>query len=82
MLACIRRSGEFGSHWHQARRSRFKAHLHADIAAVAADLVRHGVTRPVRIAAEGAFMLIVTPASPGTSARYSASSHPRTCVVI
>ena len=53
VLACIRGGGEFGTRWHEAGRGRLKARSHADFAAVAADLVRRGVTRPDRIVAEG-----------------------------
>nr|WP_237182489.1 prolyl oligopeptidase family serine peptidase [Roseomonas marmotae] len=53
VLAHIRGGGEFGTRWHEAGR-REKKHLsHDDFAAVAADLVRRGVTVPGRIAAEG-----------------------------
>ena len=53
VVANIRGGGEFGTRWHEAGR-REKKHLsHDDFAAVAADLVARGVTRPKRIAAEG-----------------------------
>ena len=39
--------------WHEAGRGAGKRLTHDDFAAVAADLVRRGVTRPKRIAAEG-----------------------------
>lgn len=53
VVANIRGGGEFGTRWHEAA-LREKRHLaHDDFAAVAADLVRRGVTRPGRIAAEG-----------------------------
>ncbi len=55
VLANIRGGGEFGPAWHDAGRREGKALSHADFAAVAADLVRRGVTRPGRIAAEGGF---------------------------
>lgn len=51
--ANIRGGGEFGSRWHDAGRYAGKRLAHDDFAAVAADLVRRGVTRPNRIAAEG-----------------------------
>lgn len=53
VTAHIRGGGEFGAAWHEAGRGRNKAVSHADFAAIAADLVRRGVTRPGRIAAEG-----------------------------
>ena len=51
--ANIRGGGEFGTRWHDAGRLAGKRLSHDDFAAVAADLVRRGVTRPDRIAAEG-----------------------------
>ena len=51
--ANIRGGGEFGPRWHDAGRYAGKRLAHDDFAAVAADLVRRGVTRPGRIAAEG-----------------------------
>ncbi len=51
--ANIRGGGEFGTRWHDAGRYAGKRLTHDDFAAVAADLVRRGVTRPNRIAAEG-----------------------------
>ncbi len=53
VLANIRGGGEFGVPWHEAGRSAGKRLTHDDFAAVAADLVRRGVTTPKRIAAEG-----------------------------
>ncbi|MGE8131182.1 prolyl oligopeptidase family serine peptidase [Methylobacterium sp. NPDC080182] len=53
VTANIRGGGEFGTHWHHAGRREGKARSHDDFAAVAADLVARGVTRPGRIAAEG-----------------------------
>jgi len=53
VIANIRGGGEFGSRWHEAGRGARKRLSHDDFAAVAADLVRRGVTRPARIAAEG-----------------------------
>jgi prolyl oligopeptidase len=49
----LRGGGEFGTAWHEAGRREGKRLSHDDFAAVAADLVRRGVTRPGRIAAEG-----------------------------
>jgi prolyl oligopeptidase len=51
--ANLRGGGEFGTRWHDAGRGEGKRLSHDDFAAVAADLVRRGVTRPGRIAAEG-----------------------------
>ena len=51
--ANIRGGGEFGTRWHDAGRYAGKRLSHDDFAAVAADLVRRGVTRAHRIAAEG-----------------------------
>jgi prolyl oligopeptidase len=53
VTANIRGGGEFGTGWHEAGRREGKARAHEDFAAVAADLVARGVTRPGRIAAEG-----------------------------
>ena len=53
VTANIRGGGEFGTPWHDAGRGAGKRLSHDDFAAVAADLVRRGVTRPGRIAAEG-----------------------------
>ncbi|KQP51290.1 prolyl oligopeptidase family serine peptidase [Methylobacterium sp. Leaf108] len=53
VVANIRGGGEFGTRWHQAGRREGKALAHEDFAAVAADLVARGVTRPGRIAAQG-----------------------------
>ncbi|MBO0736723.1 MAG: S9 family peptidase [Alphaproteobacteria bacterium] len=53
VVANIRGGGEFGTAWHDAGRRDGKRLSHDDFAAVAADLVRRGVTRPGRIAAEG-----------------------------
>jgi prolyl oligopeptidase len=53
VVANIRGGGEFGTRWHDAGRLAGKRLSHDDFAAVAADLVRRGVTRPGRIAAEG-----------------------------
>ena len=53
VVANIRGGGEFGTRWHEAGRRAGKRLSHDDFAAVATDLVRRGVTRPGRIAAEG-----------------------------
>jgi prolyl oligopeptidase len=53
VIANIRGGGEFGTRWHDAGRYAGKRLAHDDFAAVAADLVRRGVSRPDRIAAEG-----------------------------
>ena len=53
VVANIRGGGEFGTTWHEAGRREGKRASHDDFAAVAADLVQRGVTRPGRIAAEG-----------------------------
>jgi prolyl oligopeptidase len=53
VVAQIRGGGEFGVAWHDAGRREGRRLAHDDFAAVAADLVRRGVTRSDRIAAEG-----------------------------
>jgi prolyl oligopeptidase len=53
VVANIRGGGEFGTPWHEAGRNAGKFLSHEDFAAVAADLVARGITRPGRIAAEG-----------------------------
>lgn len=53
VVANIRGGGEFGTAWHDAGRRENKPRSHDDFAAVAADLVKRGITRPERIAAEG-----------------------------
>jgi prolyl oligopeptidase len=53
VVANVRGGGEFGPRWHEAGRREGKRLSHDDFAAVAADLVARGVTRPQRIAAEG-----------------------------
>ena len=53
VVAHLRGGGEFGTAWHEAGRREGKRLSHDDFAAIAADLVRRGVTRPGRIAAEG-----------------------------
>ncbi|MBH5401014.1 S9 family peptidase [Bradyrhizobium sp. CNPSo 4010] len=51
--ANLRGGGEFGTRWHDAGRLAGKTLSHDDFAAVAADLVRRGVTSAKRIAAQG-----------------------------
>ena len=53
VITCLRGGGEFGPPWHEAGRREGKFLAHEDFAAIAADLVARGVTRPGRIAAEG-----------------------------
>ena len=53
VVANIRGGGEFGPRWHQAGVREKKRVGQDDFAAVAADLVRRGVTSASRIAAEG-----------------------------
>ena len=53
VIANLRGGLEFGTAWHEAGRRAGKKLAHDDFAAVAADLVRRGVTRAGRIAAEG-----------------------------
>jgi prolyl oligopeptidase len=53
VLANLRGGGEFGPGWHQAAVREHKQRSYDDLAAVAEDLVRRGVTRPRRLAIEG-----------------------------
>ncbi|HEY2530149.1 MAG TPA: prolyl oligopeptidase family serine peptidase [Xanthobacteraceae bacterium] len=53
VIAHIRGGREFGKAWYEAARREGRRLAHDDFAAVAADLVHRGVTRPDRIAAEG-----------------------------
>jgi len=53
VIAHLRGGAEFGKDWHDSGRRQGKRLSHDDFAAVAADLVARGVTRPQRIAAEG-----------------------------
>jgi prolyl oligopeptidase len=53
VIARLRGGREFGTDWYEAARREGRRLAHDDFAAVAADLVRRGVTRPGRIAAEG-----------------------------
>ncbi|MCK1675005.1 prolyl oligopeptidase family serine peptidase [Bradyrhizobium sp. 150] len=50
--AILRGGGEFGTRWHDAGRLAGKRLSHDDFAAVAADLVKRGVTQAKRIGAE------------------------------
>jgi prolyl oligopeptidase len=54
VIAHLRGGREFGTAWYESARREGRRLAHDDFAAVAADLVRRGVTRPDRIAAEGA----------------------------
>ncbi|MGY4485059.1 prolyl oligopeptidase PreP (S9A serine peptidase family) [Bradyrhizobium sp. LM3.2] len=47
----MRGGGEFGTRWHDAGRLAGKRLSHDDFAAVAADLVKRGVTQAKRIGA-------------------------------
>lgn len=53
VLANIRGGGEYGPGWHQAAIREKKQASYDDLAAVAEDLVRRGVTRPQRLAIQG-----------------------------
>ncbi len=53
VLANLRGGGEFGPAWHQAALRENKQKSYDDMAAVAEDLVRTGITRPQRLAIEG-----------------------------
>jgi prolyl oligopeptidase len=53
VVAHLRGGREFGEAWYEAARREGRRLAHDDFAAVAADLVLRGVTRPDRIAAEG-----------------------------
>jgi prolyl oligopeptidase len=53
IITHLRGGREFGTAWHEAGRREGRRLSHDDFAAVAADLVRRGVTRAGRIAAEG-----------------------------
>ena len=53
VIARLRGGREFGTEWYEAARREGRRLAHDDFAAVAADLVRRGVTHPGRIAAEG-----------------------------
>ena len=53
VIAHLRGGREFGTDWYEAARREGRRLAHDDFAAVAADLVRRGVTRAGRIAAEG-----------------------------
>lgn len=51
--AHIRGGGEFGPRWHEQAKGAGRHLAFADFAAVAADLVRRGITTPGRIACQG-----------------------------
>ena len=53
VIAHIRGGDELGPAWYQAGRREGQRLAHDDFAAIAADLVRRGFTRPGRIAAQG-----------------------------
>jgi len=53
VMAHLRGGSEFGPAWHEVARREGRHLSHDDFAAIAADLVRRGVTRAGRIAAEG-----------------------------
>jgi prolyl oligopeptidase len=53
VIARLRGGREFGTDWYEAARREGRRLAHDDFAAVAGDLVRRGVTRSGRIAAEG-----------------------------
>jgi prolyl oligopeptidase len=53
VVANIRGGGEFGSAWHKAGIREHKKRAQDDFAAIAADLVRRGVTSPRRLACHG-----------------------------
>jgi len=53
VMAHLRGGGEFGPAWHEVARREGRHLSHDDFAAIAADLVRRGVTRAGRVAAEG-----------------------------
>jgi prolyl oligopeptidase len=51
--ANLRGGGEFGARWHEAGQLALKQNTFDDFRAVAEDLIRHGVTRPERLALHG-----------------------------
>ena len=53
VIANLRGGGEFGPAWHEAGRRAGKRLAQDDFAAIAKDLIRRGVTRPARLAAQG-----------------------------
>ncbi len=81
VVANIRGGGEFGTRWHEAGRREGKRLTHYDFAAVAADLVRRGITRSRRIAAEGGSNggLLIANMLTRFSARCSAQFRLSTC---
>lgn len=52
-LANIRGGGEYGPRWHQAALKAHRGRSYEDFAAVAQDLVAHGVTSPKRLGVRG-----------------------------
>ncbi len=53
VVANIRGGGEYGPAWHQAAMKEKKQHSYDDFAAVAADLIASGVTRPQQLGIQG-----------------------------
>ncbi|MDE2394486.1 MAG: S9 family peptidase [Burkholderiales bacterium] len=53
VLANLRGGGEYGPAWHQAARRENKQRSYDDLAAVAEDLARSGITRPARLGIQG-----------------------------
>ncbi len=53
VIANIRGGGEYGPQWHQAALKANRPRAYEDFAAVAADLIRRGVTSPKHLGAEG-----------------------------
>jgi prolyl oligopeptidase len=53
VVSCLRGGDEFGPAWHKAGMREGKSLSHDDFAAIAADLVRRGVTRPELLACVG-----------------------------
>ncbi len=53
VLANLRGGGEFGPQWHEAARRQNKQRTWDDMAAVAEDLMRRGITEPRRLAIMG-----------------------------
>jgi len=53
VVANLRGGGELGPRWHEAGRRAGKRQSHDDLAAVARDITRRGISRPDRIAAIG-----------------------------
>ncbi|MEU6074720.1 prolyl oligopeptidase family serine peptidase [Micromonospora sp. NPDC047074] len=53
VVANIRGGGEYGPRWHRAAMRENRPRAYEDFAAVAADLVRRGITTPERLGIEG-----------------------------